>query len=372
MSKKAEKFISNLFEVSGVTVNGSKPFDIAVHNKNFYGRVLKQGELGLGESYMEGWWDAGAVDQFIDKILRSDIEDKIKNNISLFYQYLLALIFNKQSKKRAFQVGERHYDIGDDLYTRMLDRQMQYTCGYWKNATSLDQAQEDKLDLICRKLDLKPGMKILELGCGYGTLAKYAAQKYGVEVTAYTVSKDQARYARKINKDLAVDIRFEDYRNAHGMFDRVISVGLMEHVGPKNYRTYMEIVHSTLKDDGIAFIHTIGNNIRKTSTNEWIEKYIFPNGRLPSIKLLGKSMEGLLVVEDWHNFGEDYDKTLMAWYANFKKRWPEIEHSYSRLFYRMWKFYLLSCAGAFRARRLQLWQIVMTKTGKSSPDCRKS
>ena len=372
MSKNAKKFITDLFEISGITINGSKPYDITVHNEDFYNRIVKHGELGLGESYIDRWWEAGSVDQFIDKILRKDLEDKVKKNIPLLYSYILAQIFNRQSKKRAFQVGECHYDIGEGLYTRMLDKQMQYTCGYWKNATTLDQAQENKLDLICRKLDLNPGMKILELGCGYGAFAKYAAQKYKVHVTGYTVSKDQARFGRELNKNLDVDIKFDDYRNAEGLFDRVISIGLMEHVGYKNYRTYMKKVHSTLKDDGIAFIHTIGNNITKTSTNAWIDKYIFPNGRLPSIRLLGKAMEGMFVVEDWHNFGEHYDKTLMAWYKNFKDTWPEIEHNYSKRFYRMWEFYLLSCAGGFRARTIQLWQIIMTKTGKPAPECRKS
>lgn len=372
MSGKAKKFITDLFEISGITINGSKPYDITINNENFYDRIVKHGELGLGESYMDKWWEAGAVDQFIDKILRKDLEGKVKKNIPLLYNYLIAQVFNRQSRKRSFQVGENHYDIGECLYTRMLDKQMQYTCGYWKNATTLDQAQEDKLDLICRKLDLKPGMKILELGCGYGAFAKYAAQKYKVHVTGYTVSKDQARFGRELNKNLDVDIKFDDYRNAQGLFDRVISIGLMEHVGHKNYRTYMKKAHSTLKDDGIAFIHTIGNNLTKTSTNAWIEKYIFPNGRLPSMRLLGKAMEGMFVVEDWHNFGEDYDKTLMAWYKNFKESWPEIEHNYPKRFYRMWEFYLLSCAGGFRARTLQLWQIVMTKTGQSAPECRKN
>ncbi len=372
MTMEAKKFITHIFEIAGITINGSKPHDIVINNDNFYERIVKHGDLGLGESYMDGWWEAEAVDQFIEKILRKDLEGRVKKNIPLLYHYIIAKIFNFQSKKRAFQVGEKHYDIGESLYIRMLDKQMQYTCGYWKNATTLDQAQENKLDLICRKLDLKPGMKILELGCGYGAFANYAAKNYGVSVTGYTVSKDQARFARELNKNRDVDIRYEDYRNAEGLFDRVVSIGLMEHVGPMNYRTYMKKVHATLKDDGIAFIHTIGSNITKTATNAWIKKYIFPNGRIPSIRLLGRAMEKLFVMEDWHNFGEDYDKTLMAWYQNFKEKWPEIEHDHPERFYRMWKFYLLSCAGAFRARTLQLWQIVMTKTGKPAPDCRKS
>ena len=233
MSEKAKQFITELFKISGITINGSKPYDITINNENFYDRIVKHGCLGLGESYMDQWWKAPAVDQFINKILCKDLESKVKKSIPLLYNYLLAQVFNRQSRKRAFQVGKSHYDIGECLYTRMLDKQMQYTCGYWKNATTLDQAQEDKLDLICRKLDLKPGMKILELGCGYGAFARYAAQKYKVHVTGYTVSKDQAKFGRELNKNLDIDIKFDDYRNAQGLFDRVISIGLMEHVGKK-------------------------------------------------------------------------------------------------------------------------------------------
>lgn len=367
----AEKLIRDLLEIADITVNGSKPYDLTVHNHNFYQRVLKQGDLGLGESYMDNWWDAPALDQFIDKILRAGLENKIKNNVSLLFRYLINVLFNLQTKHRAFQVGEKHYDIGEDLYTRMLDKRMQYTSAYWKDAQTLDQAQENKLDLICRKLNLEPGMKILELGCGYGGFAKFAAERYKTDVTCFTVSKDQAAYARRINKDLPVDIKLEDYRNARGLYDRVVSIGLMEHVGAKNYRTYMKQAFNHLKDNGIAFIHTIGHQKTTRSTNAWILKYIFPNGKLPSIASLCKPMEGLFVVEDLHNFGEDYDKTLMAWFNNFNSRWHEIKDNYSERFYRMWKFYLLSCAGAFRAREIQLWQFVMTKKGTPAPDCRK-
>lgn len=372
MSTQSEKLVRELFDIAGVTVNGSSASDITIHNDQFYDRIIKDGELGLGESYMDNWWDAPEPDQFIDKIMRAGLDKKIRNNWSFLIRYLTVLLFNRQSKKRAFQVGEQHYDIDIDLYSRMLDKRMQYTCAYWKNADTLDQAQHDKLALVCRKLDLKPGMKILELGCGYGGFAHFAATRYGVEVKGYTVSKKQAEYGRQLNKDLPVEICLEDYRKASGQYDRVVSIGLMEHVGTKNYRTYMEKTHDCLKDGGLAFIHTIGHNLSTRTTNAWIEKYIFPNGKLPSISQLSKSMEGLFVVEDWHNFGEDYDKTLMAWFHNFKNSWHEIEDNYSERFYRMWAFYLLSCAGGFRSRTLQLWQIVLTKTGTPAPDCRKS
>jgi len=357
-------------QFAGVTVNGGKPYDIQVYNDEFYSRVLKQTTLGLGESYMDRWWDCSSIDQFIERLMRANLLNRLKQDWATTWNIIKASVFNLQTANRSFLVGEKHYDIGNDLYQKMLDRHMQYTCGYWKNADSLDTAQEAKLEMICRKIELKPGMTVAELGCGFGGFARYAAQTYDVRVTGFTVSKEQARYAKKRCKGLPVDIRFEDYRKAVGQYDRVISIGLMEHVGYKNYQTYMNQTHCLLKANGIAFIHTIGSNVSRRTCNPWTTKYIFPNSMLPSIAQLGKAMEKHFIVEDLHNFCEDYDKTLMAWWENFNAAWPELESAYGERFYRMWKYYLLSCAGGFRSRAMQLWQIVMTKPGRSRPDCR--
>jgi len=369
-NKDVKKAFSSLMQFAGITVNGRKPYDIQVYNDQFYSRVLEQATLGLGESYMDKWWDCIALDQFIEKVMRANILSKVKQDWATTWNIIKARVFNLQTAGRAFIVGKKHYDIGNDLYQRMLDRRMQYTCGYWDNADSLDTAQEAKLQMICRKIDLKPGMTLAELGCGFGGFAQYAAQKYDVRVVGFTVSKEQAQYAKELCKGLPVDIRLEDYRKAYGQYDRVISIGLMEHVGYKNYPTYMKQTSRLLKEDGIAFIHTIGSNVSRRICNPWTAKYIFPNSMLPSIAQLGKSMEGYFVVEDWHNFGEDYDKTLMAWWENFENAWPELKSNYGDRFYRMWKYYLLGCAGGFRSRALQLWQIVMTKSGRTRPDCR--
>ena len=369
-NKEVKTAFSSLMQFAGITVNGKNPYDIQVYNDQFYSRVLKHTALGLGESYMDRWWDCPALDQFVEKVLRANLISKLKQDWATTWNIIKARIFNLQAARRAFIVGQQHYDIGNDLYQGMLDRRMQYTCGYWEKADSLDSAQEAKLEMICRKTDLKPGMTVAELGCGFGGFAQYAAQHHGVRVVGYTVSKEQARYAEQLCRNLPVDIRIEDYRNASGKYDRVISIGLMEHVGYKNYQTYMQLASRLLKADGIAFIHTIGSNVSRRICNPWTSKYIFPNGMLPSIAQLGRAMEGYFVVEDWHNFGEDYDKTLMAWWKNFDTAWPDLKPRYGDRFYRMWKYYLLSCAGAFRSRGLQLWQIVMTKPGRTRPDCR--
>ncbi len=367
---KSKQTLQMLLSIADITINGSAPYDIQVNDERFYRRVLNDGALGLGESYMDGWWDCDAIDQFIDRVLRAGLEDRVKANWETLFMILKSRFFNLQKFSRAFEVGVKHYDIGNDLYQAMLDKRMNYTCGYWREAKSLDEAQEAKLELVCKKLHLEPGMRILELGCGWGSFAKYAAEKYGVEVVGVTVSKEQVELGKKLCQGLPVELYLKDYRTVTGTYDRVVSIGIMEHVGYKNYRTYMKVVDRCLAKDGIAFIHTIGGNKSATHSNAWTTKYIFPNGMIPSIAQLGKAMEGLFVMEDWHNFGPYYDKTLMAWYENFERAWPELKDKYGERFYRMWKYYLLSCAGGFRSRDVQLWQIVMTRPGTAQPYCR--
>jgi cyclopropane-fatty-acyl-phospholipid synthase len=370
MSKKSETVIRQLLELAEIEVNGSNPWDIQVHDPRFYDRVLKEVELGFGEAYMDGWWDCQAIDQLIDRIFRAKLDTKIRGNWKILLHVLRSRLFNLQSPARAFEIGEHHYDLGNDLYQAMLDKRLNYTCAYWRNASDLDQAQEHKLDLVCKKIGLKPGMKVLELGCGWGSFAKYAAEKYGAEVLGVTVSARQVELGMELCKGLPVELRLQDYREVEGQFDRVISIGVMEHVGYKNYRTYMEVVDRTLKPGGYGFFHTIGTNTSSTGTNAWTVKYIFPNGMLPSIAQLAVAMEGLFIVEDWHNFGPDYDPTLMAWHANFESAWPRLKDQYDDRFYRMWRYYLLSSAGGFRSRQSQLWQVVFTRTGDPQPDCR--
>jgi len=363
----AERIVRDLAASAGVEINGNNPWDIQVHDTRFYHRLLADTELGFGESYMDGWWDCEALDQLMDRVFRANLAARIRGNWGVILHALRSRLFNRQRVSRAFQVGEQHYDLGNDLYRAMLDSRMNYTCAYWKDATTLEQAQEAKLDLVCRKLDLKPGMTILELGCGWGAFAGYAAEKYGVEVLGVTVSRDQVELGNQRYRDLPVELRLQDYRSVEGTYDRVVSIGVMEHVGYRNYRTYMEVVDRTLAPGGLAFFHTIGGNESETGVNAWTDRYIFPNGMLPSMAQLARAMEGLFVMEDWHNIGPHYDPTLMAWHENFVNAWPRLQDRYDERFYRMWRFYLLSSAGGFRARSSQLWQVVMTRPGDAQP-----
>ena len=366
----AETTIRELLELADVQINGSRAWDMQVHDKRLYGRILSNSSLGLGEAYMEGWWDAEALDQFIFRVLKAHLDEKVQQNARLLFQVARARLLNRQSSARAYQVGRRHYDLGNDLYRAMLDKRLNYTCAYWKNASNLDEAQEAKLELVCKKIGIRPGMRILELGCGWGSFAKYAAEKYGASVLGVTVSKEQVELGMQLCKGLPVELRLQDYREVTGTYDAVISIGVMEHVGYKNYAEYMRVVDRCLKPDGIAFVHTIGGNKSFTTGEPFTDKYIFPNGLLPSIAQLGRAMEENFVMEDWHNIGPNYDPTLMAWHANFEKAWPDLKKNYDERFYRMWRYYLLTSAGGFRARNNNLWQIVFTRSGTPQPECR--
>lgn len=358
-----KQVVQHIVSLADIQINGKRSWDIQVKNEEFYNRVLKDQSLGLGESYMQGWWDCEDLDKSVYKILRADLEKNLKPSWGMWWAFIKAKVFNLQNKSNSMQVIDQHYQLGNDLYENMLDPLMTYSCGYWKNAKTLDQAQRNKYDLIARKLGLKQGMKVLDIGCGWGGFAKYIAENYGVSVLAITLSEKQAAYAKKICEELPVEVRVQDYRDVDGVFDRVVEIGMFEHVGQKNYRTFMEVANRCLKEDGMLMLHTIGSNSSTNTGDPWLDKYIFPNGQLPSIAQIGTAIEGLFVMEDWHNFSTDYDKTLMAWYQNFDRNWDKIKASYPSSFYRMWKYYLLSCAGSFRARKIQLWQVVLSKGG---------
>ncbi|HEX7585086.1 MAG TPA: cyclopropane fatty acyl phospholipid synthase [Prolixibacteraceae bacterium] len=363
MKNKYKEIAEEILGFAGVQINGSNPWDIQVHTEEFYRRAITEGPLGIGESYMDGWWDIEKLDEFISRIIRAQLDEKIKRKNSVLLQLFILKLYNLQSKQRAFIVGEKHYDLGNELFQNMLDQRMNYSCAYWKDAVSLDEAQENKLDLICRKLFLQPGMRVLDIGCGWGAFGKYAAEKYKVEVVGITVSKEQVELGRKLCSGLPVEFRLIDYRDLNEKFDRIVSVGMFEHVGDKNYRTFFEVANKCLDDDGLFLLHTIGRILSFKALDPWTHKYIFPNAMLPSSIQIDKAIENLFVMEDWHNFGSDYDKTLMAWHDNFVQHWDEIKSQYSERFFRMWKYYLLSSAASFRVRRTQLWQIVLSKKG---------
>lgn len=355
-----------LLAAVGVAVNGGQPWDIRIHHPGTLDRILAQGSIGLGESYMDGWWDCLQIDELVHRILRGRLDTQA-GQPGLWWAALKARWTNLQTMARSWQVGRTHYDLGNDLYTAMLDPSLAYSCGYWAHANTLEQAQEAKLELICRKLELEPGMTLLDIGCGWGSLMLHAARHHRVQCVGLTVSREQARLGQQRAKGLPIRYVLSDYRqfNDKGSlrFDRLASVGMFEHVGHKNYRAFFDMARRNLHDDGLFLLHTIGKNQSGWTIDPWIEKYIFPNGVLPSLAELTYFAEEDFVVEDVHNFGSDYDKTLVAWHQRFEAAWPGLRDRYGERFYRMWRYYLLCCAGTFRARDNQLWQVVLSPAG---------
>jgi len=359
-----ESVVANLLHSIDIDIDGNRPWDISVHNNRLFPRVLRDANLGLGEAYMEGWWDCPSLDQFFYHVCGGDIERRFRFSLPVLFGKLAYALFNLQSRSRAGIVAVKHYDFGNDMFAAMLDPYMQYSCGFWQHAATLEEAQIAKMEMICRKLDLRPGMRVLDIGCGWGGLGRYMARNYGVRVTGVTVSREQAAYAREHNKGLEVECLLEDYRSLTGTFDRVVSVGMFEHVGHKNYARFMDVVRNLLPPDGLFLLHTIGANKTMHGVDPWIGKYIFTNGILPSMAQIGEVAAGRFIMEDWHSFGADYDKTLMAWERNFVDGRARGAFTCSEKVSRMFRYYLLSCAGAFRARDLQVWQVVLCPAGR--------
>ena len=364
-----KELLVGLLAKADIRLNGDRASDIRVHDERFWDRIAGQRELGFGESYIDGWWDCGALDQVIAKVQGASLRDQIRITPTLAFHVARSVALNNQTTRRAAKNARHHYDIGNDLYERMLGERMVYSCAYWRSngddLDTLDQAQEAKLDLVCRKLGLEPGMRLLDIGCGWGGLARFAAERYGALVVGISPAGQQVKVATERCRDLPVEIRQQDYRDVRGTFDRITSIGMMEHVGPRNLKRFFDVCGERLADDGMMLHHTIGSNESKSHIDPWFDKYIFPGGNLPSIAHIAAAAEKRWVIEDLHNFGPDYDRTLMAWHANAEAAWADLPN-YDERFRRMWRYYLLASAGSFRARNLQLWQIVFRKI-RTSP-----
>lgn len=365
-----KKVIQDLLGQAGISVNGKDPWDITVNDDEFYDRLVTNTELALGETYMDKRWDCSSLDQFFYRILKAKLGQKAQRSIAFWRSYLsqycvemLRAAFNPQSVSRVHMTGS-HYNKGNDLFEKMLDKRMVYTCAYWENAKNLDEAQENKLKLSCQKLRLEPGMTVLDIGCGWGSFAKYAVENHDVRVVGITISEEQCELAKARCAGLPIEIKLVDYRELlkrDDRFDRIVSLGMFEHVGCKNYAKYMQTAAHCLKPNGLFLLHTIGAHSSRIGTNRWIDTYIFPNGQLPTLGQIERAMEGLFIIDHVQNIGIHYDKTLMAWYDNFNNHWPELSHKYDERFRRMWNYYLLSCAASFRARQNQVWQLLLSK-----------
>jgi len=369
LARGNRRLIESALDKIGVHIGGSQPWDIQVRDERFFHRALQGGGLGLGESYMDAWWDCEALDELVSRALRARLDRFVMHDWRLALLAVWSSIRNLQSISRSRQVAETHYNIGNDLFEKMLGSTMMYSCAYWPGVETLDQAQEAKLDLICRKLELGPADRVLDIGCGWGGFARYAASRFGCEVTGVTISAPQAGYARDLCAGLPVTILQEDYRSARiaqrGPFTKIVSIGMFEHVGRTNYATFFGIARRLLAPGGLFLLHTMGT-YGSGRGDRWIRKYIFPNGELPFPRHISAATEGRFRLEDWHTFGPDYDRTLLAWWRNFEAHIGGGGLFSDQRFCRMWRYYLLGFAGAFRSRVAnELWQIVFSPVGNA-------
>jgi cyclopropane-fatty-acyl-phospholipid synthase len=359
----ARQVLSQWLALADVCLDGERPWDMRVLSPDLPQRLLAGGSMALGESYMDGHWTVERLDLLVERLIRARLAERLRP-LPVLWHVMKARLLNLQTQKRAWQVGQQHYDLGNDFYQAMLDPRMVYTCAYWQNgARDLAEAQEHKLDLVCRKLGLKPGMRLLDIGCGWGSLMKFAAERYGVSCVGLTISAEQLALGERLCAGLPVEFRLQDYRDFDERFDRVASLGMYEHVGHKNAAAFMSMARRCLADEGLFLLHTIGRNDSANGTDPWVHRYIFPNGELPSIARLGRACEPHFVVEDLHNFGADYDLTLSAWHQRFEAAWPHFAETLGERFYLMWRYYLLSSAAAFRVRDIQLWQWLLSPRG---------
>ncbi|MFO1394306.1 MAG: cyclopropane fatty acyl phospholipid synthase [Steroidobacteraceae bacterium] len=370
-----ERFVRDAFAGAGVEIGGARPWDVLVHDRRLYSRVALEGTLGLGEAYMDGWWDCADLGEFFRRVItwRNARSGDWRLRVPSLVVDAMFALRNLQSRARARHVIDAHYDLPAGLYERMLGPHMSYSCAYWKRARTLDEAQRAKLDLICRKLELAPGLRLLDLGCGFGSVSRHAAEHYGCEVVAVTLSEEQARYAKTHCAGLPVSIHVCDYRDVDAYagdrpFDRIANIAMFEAIGRRNARGFMAIVRRLLAADGLWLLHTIGADT--DGADPWLHRYIFPNGELLTLERIHAAMRGHFFVEDLHNFGPDYAPTLAAWRANFLGAWDAIRAlapaRFDERFRRMWVYYLECCRGAFAARNNHLWQIVMAGPARTA------
>lgn len=348
--------------------------DWYIHQPGALGRIVRNPELALGETYMEGAWDVGEgqLSAFLGLLMRN-VPQPQPGSPWHSVENLLHTLHTWNPIRRSYRNVAHHYDLDEWLFRQFLDQDMQYSCAYFQEPDiSLEEAQRAKCRHILHKLQLRPGQRVLDIGCGWGGLALYLAERAGVQVTGLTLSKEQLRVARLRAKERGLDgkVRFllEDYRQHEGRYDRISSVGMFEHVGQPHYRRYFETVHKLLADDGIALIHTIGRQRRDSATNPWIRRYIFPGGAIPALSEIDEALKPTtLITTDVEVLRLHYAYTLAAWQNRFRKARTRIAERLGERFCRMWEFYLAGCENAFRWRDLVVFQIQLAKQHASVP-----
>jgi cyclopropane-fatty-acyl-phospholipid synthase len=363
---------SRTFGIKGTGPSGT----VIVKNPELYDRIVRDGSLGMGEGYMEGWWDAenGDIASAIGVIISNHLEKAIRVSPSLLLSAASTKLFANVSRVRSKTNIQQHYDVGNDFYELFLDDNMAYTCAYQKDPNdTIEQMQDQKHERVARKLGLKAGESMVDLGCGFGGMLRYSAKNYGITGMGVTLSEGQYEWGNSKMKEEGLQdkirIELKDYRDMTGTFDKVVSIGLAEHTWQRGYETFIGKVSELLKDGGIGLVHTIGSTAAPSETTEaWINKYIFPDGRLPRLEELVEEMRRAgLTVAHVENLKLHYAETLRHWKEKFNKNRDAIQKlgpQYNEQFIRMWDYYLQVCEAGFRYGDLQLYQILFCKGSK--------
>ena len=359
-----ERTVRTALQQAGVCVGGGNPWDPVVHDPGFYARVARDGMLGLGDAYVDGWWDCADLPELFSRAIRGGLWERASRARPALVKRVKDAVLNRQSPGRAVRNVAAHYVRRNDLVLGMLDPWRAYSCAFFRDpadpAEGLDAAQERKLGLVCDKLGLAPGHRFADVGCGWGSLLGFAAERRGVRGVGLTPAGTQAAYVRE---RYGLTVREQDYRQMTGTYDRVASVGMFEHVGRKNYRAYMEVVARCLAADGLFLLHCFGRPAAGVPPlDPWLDRHVFPGGCLPTLDQVHAAADGVLEAVHQDEWGRHYDPTLLAWAGNFER---EAERTGLKQrdgpTYRMWRYYLYTCAGAFRSGDVALWQVVFRK-----------
>ncbi len=359
-----------------------KPITLKLLNKKLNYKLLFNPDISFPEAYVNGEIkiENGTLLDFLNLTFKNLGPGEINTSGYFVKKFLHAYRFftNFNLPLKSKKNVEHHYDLGEELYNLFLDKKFRmYSCAYWKSPEeSLEQAQQNKINHIIKKLDLRAGQKVLDIGCGWGGLCFEMAKQSKCEVTGITLSKNQYEYCVKKSKELKLDnqCHFEllDYRHLNGKFNRIVSVGMVEHVGRKFYKTFFKKINELMTDDGLSLIHTIGSTQPKGPPQPWISRYIFPGGLVPSASDLIDAVEKTdLILTDMESLIRHYDKTLKAWLVRFLENRDRAKKMYDERFCKMWEFYLASCSAAFKYRDLLVYQLQIAKNFASPPSNRR-
>jgi len=359
--RATRRAVEQVFEGAGVRCNGSRLFDPQILDDRFYTACATRGTLGFGESYVANWWACDDLEELAYRLTVSRINQVGRFAPLLAMSYLVSLLRNNQTLERSRRVADRHYNIGNDLFFSFLGRYRNYSCALFEGTESLDAAQKAKMERICELLELSERDHLLDVGGGWGHLARHAALQHGCTVTSINIADEQITYAREMCAGLPVDVRKCDYRQLTGRYTKAAVVAMFTHVGSKNHRTFFECIHRCLPEGSRLVMETVGSSHSNVTLEPWTERHIFPGGVVPSLRQIDHAASGLFVRGYTREFGSHYVLTLRAWYDNLMAAWPELSTRYSESTLRTFEYFFLTVAGTFRAGRLKHWHLVMSK-----------